>query len=487
MSSGGRPVNDVLNEAWAWLVQKLLDWALGSFEQFLTWWIAGSGTAYNVQLTGEKGGVLYDLRLYTNWLTAAFAFAGFLVAAFRIVVQRKGAPFRDALVQFFELALIILTLATIVNLANMAGDQYSRLIIEHMKPKDAEWQKKWQEGVQLIGGGDKDDVSFVLAFFAAAAALSSVIQFVLMLFRNGALIVVVGILPAVAASRFTSYGNAAYRRCIGLLVSFIIVKPVIATIDAVALKLMTSPYEADRLFGLALVAGSVLAMPATLRAVMPAATEGQSFFGIRQVGHFAYGGTSVTIRSRGLSLLGAFVPGGGSRPGGSGGSGAGSGGALGGARGGGGGGGGRGRGGRGGGRTTTVTRSGPGGGGGAASGATTSDDADAFLYGGNGSNNAGTNGSSGSTGSTGGPSGGSGAPSSSNGNSSTYSPPSGGTGASSVPPYQPPPYTPPPPPSVPNYTPPPPDLSGSGGSGRGNGGSGGGPSGSGGGRPSGGR
>jgi hypothetical protein len=468
-------VNDILDEAWAWLVKQLLNWALSTFDTFLTWWISGSGSAYNVQLTGEKGpgGVLYDLRLYTNWLTAAFAFAGFLVAAFRIAIQRRGAPFREALTQFFELAVIILTLATLVNLANIAGDAYSQWILEHMKPKGDAWKENWQNGLQLLGD-DQDDVSFVLAFFALAAAISSAIQFVLMLFRSGALIVLVGILPAVAASRFSSYGNAAYRRCIGLLISFIIVKPVIATIDAAALKLMASPdYEADRLFGLALVAGSVFALPATLRAVMPAAAEGNSFFGLRQVGHFAYGGTSVTMRSRGLSLLGMFVPGGGSSSG-SGGSG-GSGGASGGASGGGGRGpvpvpriplSGRNPGGAGGGGPTAGSQGGSGGSPGGADGANAS-----------GGTEGSGGGAAGSNGPLGGPGDASNSSSGSESRSSSDNSPGGASGPSSVLPY-PLPLPPSPASPDPGYTPPPPGPSASGASGGGSGDSESGPSGS---------
>ncbi|NDU77913.1 hypothetical protein GWI34_35675, partial [Actinomadura sp. DSM 109109] len=303
-------MDDLLDEAWAWLVNKLLDWALASFQTFLTWWMSDS--AFSVQLSGEKGGVLYMLREYTNWLTAAMAFAGFLVAAFRIAVQRKGEPFRQAMHQFVELAVIILTLATLVNLLNIAGDRFSHWVITGMGPKDDSWVDKWKDGLSLLGG-NKDDTSFILAFFALATALSSAIQFVLMLFRSGAMIVLVGILPSLAAARFTSYGNAAYRQCIGLLASFILVKPVIAVIDGGALKLMSSDYEADRLFGLALAAGSVFALPATMRAVMPAATEGLSFFGIRQVGHFTYGGTAMAMRKQATGLFSGLMSG----PGGS--------------------------------------------------------------------------------------------------------------------------------------------------------------------------
>ncbi|WP_303633811.1 hypothetical protein [Actinomadura madurae] len=287
-------MDDLLDEAWGWLVDKLKDWALSTFETFLLWWM--SDTAYYVRMTGEKGGVLYSLREHLNWMIAVMAFAGFMVAAFRIAVQRKGEPFRAALSQFVELAVIVLTLATAVNLANIAADRYSAWIIKDMMPEGG-LAEKWDDGVGVLQLHE-NDANFIVACFALCAAVSTAIQFVLMLFRSGVLILLVGILPAVAASRFSSYGDAAYRKCMHWLIAFVLFKPVAATIYAAALKLLVSDNEADRLFGLALIAGAVFALPATMRAVMPGVAENNSFFGIRQVGHFTFGGTAVNVGKR---------------------------------------------------------------------------------------------------------------------------------------------------------------------------------------------
>ncbi|XRQ08772.1 hypothetical protein ACN3XK_71790 [Actinomadura welshii] len=295
-------MDGILDDIWMWVVRKVIEWALGSFQTLMIWWM--DDTAYSVRLSGESGGVLFRLRAHTNWLTAIMAFAGFLVAAFRVAIQRKGEPFRVALSQFFELAVIMLTLATAVNLANIAGDEYSAWILEDLRPKNDNWIANWVGGLEFLGGGGGSATAtmFIVVVFAGAAAISSVAQFALMLFRSGVLIVLVGILPAVAASRFSSYGNHAYRKCIGWLISFILFKPVAATIYAAALALMESPHEADRLFGLALVAGGIFALPAILRAVMPAVAEDNSHFGVRQIGHFVFGSTAVNS-GRGINVL----------------------------------------------------------------------------------------------------------------------------------------------------------------------------------------
>lgn len=278
---------EALDEIWAWLVNKILEFALGTLRTLLTWWM--SDTAYSVQLSGEKSGVLYYLREHLNWLTFVMAFAGFLVTVIRVAVQRKGEPFRAALSQFFELAVLVFTLATAVNLANMVGDKYSAWVLP---AEDDDWVEKWKSGIELLGGHEADS-AFILLFFALAALIATTVQFGLLLFRSGILIVLIAVLPSVAAARFTAYGERAYRICIGWVISWTLYKSVAATIYSGALTLMASDNEADRLFGLALVAGAIFAYPATARCVMPAVADDHRGFGVRQVGHFVFGSSAV--------------------------------------------------------------------------------------------------------------------------------------------------------------------------------------------------
>lgn len=283
------PVDDILNAMTLWFIKGIVKGALESLQTCLTWWM--SDTAYSVNFGGKsEGGVLNSLREHTNFLTAIGAFAGFLVAAFRVAVQRRGEPFRAALSQFVELVIIVFTLATAVNLGSIASDRYSTWILQDLAPQNGDWTANWTNSLNWFNG---TGTMFLLGFFALAALISSLIQFVLMLFRSGALIILVGTLPAVAASRFSSYGERAYRKSIGWLISWLVYKPVAATIYAAALSLMQSKSQADRLFGLALVGGAIFALPATLRAVMPSVAEDNSFFGVRQVGHFVFGGSSL--------------------------------------------------------------------------------------------------------------------------------------------------------------------------------------------------
>ncbi|TDC40931.1 hypothetical protein E1281_37905, partial [Actinomadura sp. KC345] len=299
MSARADDVDSILDGIVDWVIEWAIDAALGSLQTLMTWW--ATDDTYSVSMTGEEGGTLFFLREHTNWLTLMLAFAGLLIAAFRVAIQRKGEPFRESISQLFQLAMVIFILATVVNLANITGDRYSDWILADARPANDEWIKNWNSG---IAGLKSADTMFLLLFFALFAAIASVIQFILMLFRSAILIVLVGVLPVVAASRSSKYGESAFKKCIGLLISAILFKWVAATIYAAAFRLMASDYDADILFGLALVGGAVFVFPAVMRAVMPVVAADNPLFGIRQVGHFTFGGTATNALGRVTSLFG---------------------------------------------------------------------------------------------------------------------------------------------------------------------------------------
>ncbi|QKW33525.1 hypothetical protein HUT06_05340 [Actinomadura sp. NAK00032] len=268
--------------------------AMEAFQMLMSWWIGGS---YNQNFADEKGagGVLYFLRTHTNWLATLMAFAGFIMAALRAAIQRKGEPFRAAFSNFFELAIIVLMLATVVQLASIAGDKYSTWILTQSAPKDSNWANQW---VSEMNAFQATGSMLLFGIFGFFVLISSIIQWGLMLFRSAAMVVLVGLLPVLAASRFTSYGEYAYKRALGWLVSWWAYGPVAATGAAAGQQLMQSDYKADQYAGMAFIVGMVFALPAVFSAIMPAVRDDNNFFSPRQVGHFMFGGTAVNAGKR---------------------------------------------------------------------------------------------------------------------------------------------------------------------------------------------
>jgi hypothetical protein len=152
-----------------------------------------------------------------------------------------------------------------------------------------------------------DGAWLIVLFTGTAAIIASLIQFMLMFFRNAGLVLIVGILPVAAATRFSSYGENAYRKLITWLISFELFKPVAATIYAAALRMLMSKYSQDQFMGMFLCIGAVLALPATMRAVDSQVTRANNIgdgtgSGLRRVGHFIFGSTALNV-GKGAHIL----------------------------------------------------------------------------------------------------------------------------------------------------------------------------------------
>ncbi|MBE1532870.1 hypothetical protein [Actinomadura algeriensis] len=305
-------LGDLLGFLVDWVIGSLVDVALGAFQVLMTWWIGGS-ISPDLTMTGpedwgtkEGGSVLWWLRYNTQWLVPVGVVPGFSIAAFLAAIKRSGEPFRKVFFQFFELVIVICALAFGAALAYAAGDEYSKWILGQVTPDNSNWVGSWSTGLQTMNSGFK----VLLAFFALFAAIASAIQWGLMLFHSAALVMLVGIMPVLASFRFSSFGDQAYRRAMGLMISFILYKPVAATIYALAMRMMISEYESDHFLGLALICGAVFTLPATMRAVMPAVAESDKA-GLRTFGHMVFGSTALNI-GQGKTMFNPAGRGGGS-------------------------------------------------------------------------------------------------------------------------------------------------------------------------------
>ncbi|MGI5224369.1 hypothetical protein [Actinoallomurus sp. CA-142502] len=302
-----------------WLTEQVAAASVTFLRYLLAWWI----NVPTPGLSDQKGSVLVFLRDSTGWLTMVSAIVGLIVAAGRVAIQRKGEAFREAFSQLFVLVIIVFTLAAGINLFSLAGDAYSTWILNeavHSKPDS--WWNNWADGTSNIDFGGTGAWLLIL-FTGTASIIASLIQFMLMFFRNAGLVLIVAVLPVAAASRFSPYGDNAYRRLLIWLISFELFKPVAATIYAGALRMLMSAYFVDQLMGMFLCIGAVVALPATMRAVDSQVTRANNIgdgtgTALRRIGHFVFGSTALNV-GKGASILrpaGLAAGSGGARPGG---------------------------------------------------------------------------------------------------------------------------------------------------------------------------
>ncbi|URM97211.1 hypothetical protein LUW76_24240 [Actinomadura madurae] len=291
----------VLDELLKGVGEIFLAAAAFALKLFASWFINGAYDL-NMNTPNGAGGVLQTLRQHANWITAMAQGCGFLVAAFRLAIKRSGEPFRALMSQFFELAILVLCLATVVHVANVLADGYCRWILSG----DDSWTDNIMKDFETVGGGTDVPgtmgMMVVSAVFAVFATVSAVIQWMLMLFRSAAMVILVALLPTFAAARFTSYGDYAYKRALAILVSIYLWAPLGATGLAAGKQFLKSDYTTDHLVGLAWIVAMVVVYPTVNSAIMPAITQDTSSFGIRQAGHFWFGGSAMNYAD-GKSLL----------------------------------------------------------------------------------------------------------------------------------------------------------------------------------------
>ncbi|GAA2427078.1 hypothetical protein GCM10010191_44800 [Actinomadura vinacea] len=288
----------IFNALRDWFMGELTKSAVQMLQMLMTFWL----DIPTLPLSDRPGGTLTFLRERTGWLTAFTALIGLLVAAGRVAIQRKGEPFRAAFQDLVNLVVIVFALAAGVNLLNSAGDAYSTWILKSAEPGEGNWAIALSRGFRLLGtASNQQGIEWmILGGLMLTSLISSMIQFALMMFRNAIIVVLVGVAPLLAAARFTSHGNQAYKKALAWTFAFSFYKPIAATIYAGAFHMLRSESFVDSMMALFLISGAVFALPATMRVFVPWITEvnsvGHSVAGnARTAGHLVVGSTAANV------------------------------------------------------------------------------------------------------------------------------------------------------------------------------------------------
>lgn len=110
----------------------------------------------------------------------------------------------------------------------------------------------------------------IIALFGMAGAF---IQTVLLVVRQAFLMVIVGVLPLAAAASSTEIGSSSYEKMRNWAIAFVLLKPAVAAVMAVAFWAADPGSDVARLQGLILLTVAAVAMPALLR-MMNVSTSG---------------------------------------------------------------------------------------------------------------------------------------------------------------------------------------------------------------------
>ena len=127
------------------------------------------------------------------------------------------------------------------------------------------------QGGFLIGLAGTAASAILAIFIGLLALVASFVEFVLMVFRGGVLVILCGLIPLAAAFSNIPTGERWLRRIAGWIVALALYKLAAAFCYAAAFRLSAGTDVIGVMDGLALLIVSVLALPVLLRLTLPAA------------------------------------------------------------------------------------------------------------------------------------------------------------------------------------------------------------------------
>lgn len=263
-------------------------------------------------------------RLWYFVFTAATV--SLIVAGMRMAWERRGEPLREVLKSLLTLVVVMGLAVTVVTSLTQAGDRFSECVIassitpnledpsqnpdqelappelpggdftsQSCNPNEASGRDLGRNLVLMLVGTSVATgtplMGFVLAItLGLLAIVASLLQVMLMIVRNGMLVLLLGVLPLAAAATNTEMGRLWLKRCIAWLVAFLLYKPVAALIYAAALRLASTPIRQAESFdpqaeaivssitGFVMMVLALFALPALMRLLTPlvAAAAGSS-------------------------------------------------------------------------------------------------------------------------------------------------------------------------------------------------------------------
>ena len=225
-------------------------------------WIVTSSIAWWVQLPSPDLAAepaVGRLQQWTLPLAVAVAVAGLIIAGTRMALSRKANPLIDAGSGLFTIAATSAVGVLLPTLLLKAGDAWSTWILN----ASAGGQFAARLTNVLTLGGAAPAVVVVLGI---AAIVVSAIQAVLMLFRQGALVILAGMMPLAAAGTLTPGTRSWFKRVAGWELALIFYKPAAALVYATAFTLIGTGKSVQAfLTGFAMVVMSLLALPVLMR------------------------------------------------------------------------------------------------------------------------------------------------------------------------------------------------------------------------------
>ena len=226
-------------------------------------WITANSVSWWVKLPSPDLATEPAVGRLQQWMlpiAAIVAVFGVIVAGGKMALTRKPNPLIDTGSGLVTIAVTSAVGVLLPTLLLKAGDAWSNWVLQA--------STGWQFGARLTGLLSMTGLAApaVVVVLGIVAIIISAGQALLMLFRQGALVVLAGTLPLAAAGTLTPATRPGFKKVTGWMLALIIYKPAAAAVYAVAfMTIGTGKNLTTVLTGLAMVGMSLLALPVLMK------------------------------------------------------------------------------------------------------------------------------------------------------------------------------------------------------------------------------
>jgi len=200
------------------------------------------------------------IRGYVVWLAMVIATAGIIWQGILLAVTRRSAHLLDVGRGLFVFALWSAIGIVGPAAALKAGDSFSSWVLDEASGGQAADRLTQLAGLQTINSAGAVIILGLLLMLAGLA------QAVLMMFREGAIVILAGVVVLAASGQFVRATRPWLPKVIGWMLALICFKPAAALVYATALALVADSDDPRTvLVGLAMLVLAVFALPALMK------------------------------------------------------------------------------------------------------------------------------------------------------------------------------------------------------------------------------
>ncbi|MDA2812503.1 hypothetical protein O4J56_17805 [Nocardiopsis sp. RSe5-2] len=228
---------------------------------------------------GGDAVVTIQQRLY--YFVAAAVVLSLIIGAAKMAWEQRAEPGKDLLRSLLTLVVVSGAGLTALSILLTIADGFSNWMV-NSDNNDVEFGDRVLSMLGLASVVGTPAFGVIIAItLGSLAMITGMLQMVLLIVRDGLLVVMAGAWPLVAAVTNTETGREAFKRYCGWMLALVLYKPAAAIVYATAFLLVgdTSGDGAleqmmNIIVGLSLMIAALLVLPALIKLVAPAASLG---------------------------------------------------------------------------------------------------------------------------------------------------------------------------------------------------------------------